>query len=157
VSSTVRGRAGNGGFPARRAVIRWAWRLLRHEWQQQLLILALITVAVAATFVGSAVATNVPPQPGAGFGTATDMATLGPGPHLAAQIAAIAHRFGRVDVIENETFSVPGSVVTYSLRAEPGRPVRPADALARERALSGRRGPGGPDQRGRIGAAPQRR
>jgi putative ABC transport system permease protein len=123
VSSAVRerparGRASNGGFPARRAVVRWAWRLLRHEWQQQLLILALITVAVAATFAGSAVATNAPPPPGAGFGTAADMATLGPGPHLAAQIAAIAHRFGRVDVIENETFSVPGSVDTYSLRAQ---------------------------------------
>jgi len=114
----ARGRASNGGFPARRAVIRWAWRLLRREWRQQLLILALITVAVAATFVGSAVATNTPPPPGAGFGTATDMATLGPGPHLSAQIAAIAHRFGRVGVIENETFSVPGSVATYSLRAQ---------------------------------------
>jgi putative ABC transport system permease protein len=34
---------------ARRAVIRWAVRLLRREWRQQLLILALITVAVAAT------------------------------------------------------------------------------------------------------------
>ena len=101
-------KAGNGGVPARRAVIRWAWRLLRHEWRQQLLILALITVAVAATFVGSAVATNTPPAPGAGFGTAADMATLGPGPHRSAQIAALAHRFGRVNVIENETFSVPG-------------------------------------------------
>src|SRR5215472_14125419 len=126
VSSTVRERparrrASNGGFPARRAVIRWAWRLLRHEWQQQLLILALITVAVAATFVGSAVATNAPPPPGAGFGTATDMATLRPGPHLSAQIAAIAHRFGRIEVIENETFGVPGSVLTYSLRAQSPR------------------------------------
>ena len=112
------GAAGNGGAPARRAVIRWAWRLLRREWRQQLLILALITVAVAATFVGSAVATNTPPPPGAGFGTAADMATLGPGPHLSAQIAAIAHRFGRADVIENETFPVPGSVAAYSLRAQ---------------------------------------
>jgi putative ABC transport system permease protein len=113
-------RAGtsNGGVPARRAVIRWAWRLLRREWRQQLLILALITVAVAATFVGSAVATNTPPPAGAGFGTATDMATLRPGPDLSAQIAAIAHRFGRVDVIENETIPVPGSVLTYSLRAQ---------------------------------------
>ena len=41
-------RAPNGGVPARRAVIRWAVRLLRREWRQQLLILALITVAVAA-------------------------------------------------------------------------------------------------------------
>jgi putative ABC transport system permease protein len=110
--------ARNGGVPARRAVIRWAWRLLRREWRQQLLILGLITVAVAATFVGSAVATNAPPPAGAGFGTATDMATLGPGPGLSARIAAIAHRFGRIDVIENEAIPIPGTVLTYSLRAQ---------------------------------------
>ncbi len=116
-----RGRAvaSNGGVPARRAVIRWAWRLLRREWRQQLLILALITVAVAATFLGSAVATTTPPPAGAGFGAATDMATFGSlSPRVTAEIAALAHRFGRVDVIENETFSVPGSVTTYSLRAQ---------------------------------------
>ena len=124
MSVTVRERPGravasNGGVPARRAVIRWAWRLLRREWRQQLLILALITVAVAATFVGSAVATNTPPPAGAGFGTATDMATFPSlSPHVTAEIAALAHRFGRVDVIENETFPVPGSVTTYSLRAQ---------------------------------------
>jgi len=92
--------------------------LLRREWRQQLLILALITVAVAATFVGAAVATNTPSPASAGFGTANDIATLGPSPHLAAQIAAIAHRFGRIDVIENETIQVPGSISTYSLRAQ---------------------------------------
>ncbi|HEX7995409.1 MAG TPA: hypothetical protein VF506_15915, partial [Streptosporangiaceae bacterium] len=114
----ARAGARNGGVPARRAVIRWAWRLLRREWRQQLLILALITVAVAATFVGSAVATNTPPAPGAGFGTANFMATLGPGPHLSARIAALTRRFGRVDVIENQTIPVRGSVLTYSLRAQ---------------------------------------
>ena len=109
----------NGGVPARRAVIRWAWRLLRREWRQQLLILALITVAVAATFVGSAVATNTPPPAGAGFGTATDMATFSSlSPHATAKIAALAHRFGRVEVIENRALPVPGSVTTYSLRAQ---------------------------------------
>ena len=41
-----------GGAPARRAVIRWAMRLLRREWRQQLLILALVTVAVARAMVG---------------------------------------------------------------------------------------------------------
>jgi putative ABC transport system permease protein len=123
VSVTVRERprhagTGNGGVPARRAVLRWAWRLLRREWRQQLLILALIAVAVAATFVGSAVATNTPPKPGAGFGAATDMATLGRSPNLSAQIAVLANRFRRVDVIENQTLSVPGTVTTYSLRAQ---------------------------------------
>ena len=51
----------NGGMPARRAVTRWAWRLFRREWRQQMLVLALITVAVAATLIGAAGATNTPP------------------------------------------------------------------------------------------------
>jgi hypothetical protein len=34
--------AGHGGTPARRAVVRWAWRLPRREWRQQLLVLALL-------------------------------------------------------------------------------------------------------------------
>ncbi|MGI8451144.1 MAG: hypothetical protein ACR2MP_28960, partial [Streptosporangiaceae bacterium] len=60
------GAPGHGGVPARRAVIRWAWRLLRVEWRQQLPILALVTVAVAATIVGAAVATTTPPAANAG-------------------------------------------------------------------------------------------
>ena len=68
--------AGNGGVPARRAVIRWAWRMFRREWRQQTLVLALIVVALAATVVGAAVATNTPPRAGAGFGTAHDLATF---------------------------------------------------------------------------------
>jgi putative ABC transport system permease protein len=109
----------NGGVPARRAVIRWAVRLLRREWRQQLLILALITVAVAATVVGSAVATTTPSPATAAFGTAQDLATFtGPGSRVAAEIALISRRFGTVDVIQNQTFPVPGSIQTYSLRAQ---------------------------------------
>ena len=112
-------RAPNGGVPARRAVIRWAVRLLRREWRQQLLILALITVAVAATVVGSAVATTEPSSANAAFGTAQDLAAFtGPGSYVAAEIASIEHRFGTVDVIENQMLSVPGSIQTYSLRAQ---------------------------------------
>jgi putative ABC transport system permease protein len=100
-------------------VIRWAWRLFRREWRQQLLVLALIVVAVAATLLGAAVATDTPPPAHAGFGTAQDLATLqGPGPRLASQIAALQHRFGRVDVIENQTIAIPGSISTYDLRAQ---------------------------------------
>jgi putative ABC transport system permease protein len=109
----------NGGVPARRAVIRWAWRMFRREWRQQLLVLALIVVALAATVVGAAVATNTPPPAGAGFGTAQDIATYpSPDPHLASQIAALRQRFGRVDVIENQTVAIPGSIATYDLRAQ---------------------------------------
>jgi putative ABC transport system permease protein len=108
----------NGGVPARRAVIRWAWRMFRREWRQQLLVLALIVVALAATVLGAAVATNTPPPANAGFGTAKDMATFGGSPRLASQIAALQRRFGRVDVIENQTVAIPGSISTYDLRAQ---------------------------------------
>jgi putative ABC transport system permease protein len=104
--------------------MRWGWRLLRREWRQQLLILALIIVAVAATFVSSAVAIDTQVPATAGFGTAQDLATFsGSGPQLASQIAALQHRFGRVDVIENQTLRVPGSVFTYYLRAQNSRGV----------------------------------
>src|SRR6202167_224950 len=109
----------NGGVPARRAVIRWGVRRLRREWRQQLLILALITAAVPATVVGSAFATTTPSPATAAFGTAQDLATFtGPGSRVAAEIASISRRFGAVDVIENQTFPVPGSIQTYSLRAQ---------------------------------------
>ena len=118
-----------GGIPARRAMVRWAWRLFRREWRQQLLILILIIVAVAAVVVGAAVAVNTPPAANAGFGRADDLATFNLSaptgkapsvslPHVEAQIAALEHRFGRVQVIENETFNVPGSSGTYQLRSQ---------------------------------------
>src|SRR5579863_2351541 len=93
-----------GGIPARRAVVRWAWRLFRREWRQQLLILLLIVVAVGAVLVGATVATDTPSPPGASFGTAQDMATLpggsgaagpkagGPRENVPAAIAAINRR-----------------------------------------------------------------
>ena len=104
---------------ARRAVVRWGWRLFRREWRQQLLVLTLIVVAVAATVVGSTVATNNPPPTNSGFGTAQDAARFGGNDaRVQAQIASLEHRFGRVDVIDDETLSVPGSIATYQLRAQ---------------------------------------
>jgi putative ABC transport system permease protein len=112
-------RAPDGGGPARRAVVRWAWRLFRREWRQQFLILALITVAVAATIVGSAVSTNNPPPADSGFGTAQDAASFPVlNAHAQSEIANIEHRFGRVAVIESQTESIPGSINTFEMRAE---------------------------------------
>ena len=130
-------RPADGGAPARRAVVRWAWRLFRREWRQQFLILALITVAVAATIVGSAVATNTPPPKNSGFGTAQDSVTFTTyDAHTASVIASLEHRFGRVELIENETQSIPGSINTYQLRcAGSARALQRSDALARLGAL----------------------
>jgi hypothetical protein len=121
----------NGGVPARRAVIRWAWRLFRREWRQQLLVLGLLTVAVAATIWGAGVATNTPPPATATFGTATAAISLpGTDPHLAALVAQIQRRYGPVDVIENQALST-GSTQSVELRAQnpAGRFGRPLLAL----------------------------
>jgi putative ABC transport system permease protein len=99
--------------------MRWAWRLFRREWRQQLLVLALIVAAVAVTILGSAVATDTPSPASSGFGTAQDAAAFpGSDPRLAAQIASLEHRFGRVDVIESETLQVPGSIDVYQVTAQ---------------------------------------
>ena len=110
---------GSGGAPARRAVIRWAWRLFRREWRQQLLVLSLITVAVAGTALGAAVASNTPAKWNAAtFGTADHLVVIPGGqPQLAADIAAVKERFGPVDVIENQNL-VTGSARPVQLRAQ---------------------------------------
>jgi putative ABC transport system permease protein len=110
--------ARNGGVPARRAVIRWSWRMFRREWRQQLLVLALIVVALAATVLGAAIATNTPPPAGAGFGTAQEMANFPGTKNLASQIATLQQHVGQVDVIEGQTVAIPGSINTYDLRAQ---------------------------------------
>jgi len=108
------------GIVARRAVFRWGWRLFRREWRQQLLVLGLLTVAVAATIWGAGVVTNAqlanPNQ--ATYGTAAATAKLpGSDPHLAADIASIQRRWGPADVIENETIAT-GTSQSVQLRAE---------------------------------------
>ena len=123
-------RDDDGGRPARRAVVRWAWRLFRREWHRQALILALLTVAV-----------QLGPDPS--FGTANTIITLpGHDPDLTADIAYAQSRFGTIDVITHQTVAVPGSVSTIDIRAE--NPAGPyAHVMLR---LDAGRYPTGPDQ-----------
>ena len=110
----------SGGIVARRAVIRWAWRLFRREWRQQLLVLGLLTVAVAATIWGASVITNAQlANPNwITYGTASAKVTLpGRDPDLAADIAAIQRRWGPADVIENQGIAA-GTTQSVQLRAE---------------------------------------
>ncbi len=112
-------RASNGGLSARRAMVRWAWRLLRREWRQQLLILALITIAVCATVVGIGVSANTPMPANTGFGTAQDLATYyGTPAQLQADVAALRQHVHRLDVIENQTLTIPGTIETFELRSQ---------------------------------------
>ena len=94
--------------------------MFRREWRQQALVLALLTVAVAATIVGLGVASNASQlKADPTFGTANTIITLhGSDSQLAADIAALQSRFGTVDVIAHQNIAVPGSVATIDLRAQ---------------------------------------
>jgi putative ABC transport system permease protein len=109
-----------GGVVARRAVFRWGWRLFRREWRQQLLVLGLLTLAVAATVWGASVVSNAQlPNPNyPTYGTAAAKATLpGTDPNLAADIATIQRRWGPADVIEHRSIAT-GTTQSVQLRAE---------------------------------------
>jgi putative ABC transport system permease protein len=92
---------------------RWALRLFRREWRQQLLVLALLTVAVAAGVFGEAAAYNVAPTSAGAFGSATFRIRLD-----RADIDAARSWFGTIDVIAHSSVPVPGSVEALDLRAQ---------------------------------------
>jgi putative ABC transport system permease protein len=119
---TLRGPA-HGGLAARRPLIRWAWRLFRREWRQQILVIALLTVAVTAAVTGVTIAYNSGPLDYAEFGSANALFELdGADPRkLEASLAAAKERFGTTDVIGHRTLPVPGSVDTVEFRAQEPR------------------------------------
>jgi putative ABC transport system permease protein len=107
-----------GGAPARRAIRRWAWRLLRREWRQQVLILALLIVAVAGTTVGLGLVVNIQGTDQGVFGTADARLDIG-NPEangVAADLAAARRRFGKAEAIAHESVPVPGSITPVDLR-----------------------------------------
>lgn len=113
--------ADDGGMPARRAVVRWAWRLVQREWRGQALVLALLTLAVAAAIGGSAAVYNLAPAAGdAEFGAASHRLELEhPDPvGLQADLAAAETWFGTVDVISRSFVPVPGLFDPIELRAQ---------------------------------------
>jgi len=123
VSILVRPRpaavAPSGGAPARRAVIRWAWRLYRREWRQQLAVVGLLTVTVAAATFGIAFAALAPSSPAAEFGTANHMLTVtGSTAKQADGVSAAARQFGQIEVIKHATAAIPGSVNTVDVRSQ---------------------------------------
>jgi putative ABC transport system permease protein len=111
--------AGDGGRPARRAMVHWAWRMFRREWRRQTLVLALLVVAVAATTVGLALVSNATQlHDDPVFGTANTIFTVSGSPsQVNADVAALQGAFGRVDVVAHQSVPVPGSVSSIDVRA----------------------------------------
>lgn len=111
----------DGGLPARRAIMRWAWRLFRREWRQQILVLALLTLAVAAAICNASIAYNIAPVPGnAEFGTVNHYIRFGvsDAAALAGDIAFAEARFGTIEVIGHRYVPVPGSTRPVEFRAQ---------------------------------------
>jgi putative ABC transport system permease protein len=109
-----------GGIAARRAVVRWALRLFRREWRQQILVLALLTVAVAAAIGSITIVHNAAPADNSQFGSASALLKFdGSDPRkLRAGLARAKESFGTIDVIAHRSVAVPGGVETVDYRAQ---------------------------------------
>jgi putative ABC transport system permease protein len=106
---------------ARRAVARWAWRLFRREWRQQILVLALLTAAVAVSIGFASAAYAMTPVPGnADFGAASHLVRFGStDPRvLDAGVAAARDYFETSEVIYHRRVPVPGLFEPVDYRAQ---------------------------------------
>jgi len=118
--SADRERGGGGGVSARRAVARWAWRLFRREWRKQILVVTLLTVAVAAATLSGAFVFNFTAGPEGEFGTAEHRLqfTNSDPVATATDLAAAEEHLGTTDVIASRFVRVPGSIENLELRAQ---------------------------------------
>src|SRR6266511_2884524 len=125
----------DGGLAARRAVIRWAGRMFRREWRQQILVVTLLTVAVAAAVGSITVVYNTSPADNAEHGSANYLLQFD-GTHprkLEAELASARRWFGTIDVISHRSVPVPGSVETVDYRAQDPHGAYGSELLALRR------------------------
>ena len=110
----------SGRISARRPLTRWAWRLFRREWRRQILVLGLLSLAVAAAIGSVTIAYNAGPREDAEFGSADYLLRFdGADPRrLNASLVAAKERFGSVEVIGHRSVAVPGGVDKLELRSQ---------------------------------------
>jgi putative ABC transport system permease protein len=117
--------ARDGGVAARRAVVRWAGRMFRREWRQQLVVVTLLTVAVTAAIGSITISSNSVPSDDGDFGSANTVLFFDgsdPG-KLGAGLDSAKRSFGTIEVIGHHPAHVPGSVETVDYRSQvPGGP-----------------------------------
>ena len=113
-------RPPNGGVPARRAVLRWGWRVYRREWRQQVLVIALLTLTVAGALLGVSVVYNTPGSLDARYGMADMLIRYGgaDSQELDSQIASAQAQLGTVDVIGHRSATIPGLTRPVEVRAQ---------------------------------------
>jgi len=99
---------------------RWARRLLRREWRQQVLVLALLALTVAAASFGVTAAYNTSSLPNPQFGSADYLVQFaGIGQQtMTADITTVRKAFGVIEVIGRQFVPIPGSTQTVEFRAQ---------------------------------------
>jgi putative ABC transport system permease protein len=116
------GGPSNGGVAARRAVVRWAGRMFRREWRQQLLVVTLLAIAVAAAIGAMTIASNsgATADNAAEFGSANQKLEFDGSDQkrLQAGLDLARKSFGTIDVIGHRSVPVPGGVDTLDYRAQ---------------------------------------
>src|SRR5215510_7469224 len=125
----------NGGVAARRAVVRWARRMFRREWRQQLLVLTLLTLAVTTAIGSITIAHNSLPANNGDFGSANSILTFDASDpqRLQAGLDSAKRSFGTIDVIGHRSVHVPGSVDTLDYRSQVPGGAFSGDLLALRR------------------------
>ena len=129
------GGSRHGGVAARRAVIRWAGRMFRRDWRQQLLVVTLLTVAVTAAIGSITIASNAVPADDSDFGSANLLLTFdGSDPRgLEAGLDAARRSFGTIEVIGHRSVPVPGDVEKVDYRSQTPEGPYGTDLLALRR------------------------
>ena len=129
------GGSRHGGVAARRAVIRWAGRMFRRDWRQQLLVVTLLTVAVTAAIGSITIASNAVPADDSDFGSANLLLTFdGSDPRgLEAGLDAARRSFGTIEVIGHRSVPVPGDVEKVDYRSQTPEGSYGTDLLALRR------------------------
>ena len=99
---------------------RWAWRMFRREWRQQIVVLALLSVTVAAAIFAAISAYNITPSESAEFGSADRRITLSSSDTelLVSEVAVLADRYAPIETIWHAELPIPGSVENVDLRAQ---------------------------------------
>jgi putative ABC transport system permease protein len=112
----------DGSAAARRAVLRWAYRLARRDWRQYTVIVVLLTIAVAGSTLVATTAYNIAPAAeDAEFGDASHVLYLDgdiSADEITQWVAAGVDSFGTVDPIGHHTVAVPGTTHSVDYRAQ---------------------------------------
>jgi putative ABC transport system permease protein len=121
----------SGGIAARRAVIRWSRRMFRREWRQQLLVLTMLTVAVAAAIASITLVYNTAPADNYKHGSASYILKFdATNPNFEAELASAKKYFGTIEVIRHRSVPIPGSVESLDYRAQDPKGVFASELLA---------------------------